>query len=137
MKIAFITDDEKTISQHFGRAAYYLVIEVDDGVEIGREVRNKTSPHFGGLVGGEHHVDPQHDSKDGHGMDAASHKKHEGMAEIINDCDTLVCGGMGRGAYLSMESLGIKPIVTQIKSIDEALQAYLSGELDDETGLLH
>jgi predicted Fe-Mo cluster-binding NifX family protein len=26
MKIAAITDDGKTISQHFGRAAYYMVL---------------------------------------------------------------------------------------------------------------
>ena len=37
MKIAFITDDEKTISQHFGRAPYYLVITVEDGKETNRE----------------------------------------------------------------------------------------------------
>lgn len=137
MKIAFITDDEKTISQHFGRATYYLIVEVIDGVEINRELRKKASPHFGDLVSGEHHHNHQHETKEGHGMDAVSHKKHAGMAEIIKDCDVLICGGMGMGAYMSMESLGIKPIVTQILDIDEALQAFVSGKLQDETDLLH
>jgi predicted Fe-Mo cluster-binding NifX family protein len=31
MKIAAITDDGKTISQHFGRAPYYLVVTVENG----------------------------------------------------------------------------------------------------------
>ena len=31
MKIAATTDDEATISQHFGRAPYYLVTTVENG----------------------------------------------------------------------------------------------------------
>ena len=30
MKIAIITDDGKTISQHFGRANYYAVVTIDN-----------------------------------------------------------------------------------------------------------
>jgi predicted Fe-Mo cluster-binding NifX family protein len=29
MKIAVITDDGKTISQHFGRAPYYMVFSIE------------------------------------------------------------------------------------------------------------
>ena len=35
MKIAFVTDDGQSISAHFGRAAYYLVVDVVDGKETG------------------------------------------------------------------------------------------------------
>ena len=31
MKIAAVTDDGKTISAHFGRARYYVVVTVEDG----------------------------------------------------------------------------------------------------------
>ena len=41
MKIALITDDGKTISQHFGRAPYYLVVTIDEGKVIDRETREK------------------------------------------------------------------------------------------------
>jgi hypothetical protein len=41
MKIAAITDDGQTISQHFGRAAYYLVAIVEDGKVIDRQMRDK------------------------------------------------------------------------------------------------
>ena len=41
MKIAFVTDDGETISQHFGRASKYLVVEVDGGKELLRELRDK------------------------------------------------------------------------------------------------
>lgn len=40
------------------------------------------------------------------------------------DCQYLVVGGMGAGAYESMQHEGIKPIVTDLSSIDEAVQAW-------------
>ena len=35
MKIAAITDDGTTISQHFGRAPYYVVVTVEAGAGTG------------------------------------------------------------------------------------------------------
>jgi len=40
MKIAVISDDGKTISRHFGRAPYYLVLTVEDGKIVAREQRD-------------------------------------------------------------------------------------------------
>lgn len=131
MKIAFITDDGKTISQHFGRAPYYLVIEVEDGEEIGREMRDK--------LGHGHFVaqDTHHEPEGAHGTSAESHTKHVSMAETIRDCEALICGGMGRGAYQSMQAVGITPVVTDEIEIEKALAAYLSGQLVDQTDKLH
>jgi len=131
MKIAFITDDGKTISRHFGRAPYYLVVEIQDGEVLNQEMREKMGhTHFA-------HEDQHHNNSQGSGMDPDSHKKHNSMAEAIQDCDTLICGGMGMGAYQSMQVFGITPIVTDVTDIDEALQAYLSGNLRDQTEKLH
>ena len=41
MKIAAITDDGKTISQHFGRAPYYVVVTVEEGKIANFELRDK------------------------------------------------------------------------------------------------
>jgi len=131
MKIAFITEDGKAISQHFGRAPYYLVIEVDQGVVVNQEMRDKLG-HQQFADEGHHH-----DAEQGSGMDTASHDKHNRMSQAISDCEVLICGGMGMGAYQSMQAFGITPLVTQIQSIDDALQAYLSGDLRDETERLH
>jgi predicted Fe-Mo cluster-binding NifX family protein len=131
MKIAFITDDGKTISQHFGRAPYYLVLEIDQETVVNQEMRDKLG-HQQFTDQGHHHS-----SGEGSGMDSASHDKHNRMSQAIHDCDYLICGGMGMGAYQSMQAFGITPLVTQIQSIEEALQAYLSGDLRDETELLH
>ena len=131
MKIAFITDDGKTISQHFGRAAHYLVVELANSHPINRELRDK--------LGHKQFVKEEEESDHslGSGIDVASHRKHDSMADAIRDCEVLICGGMGRGAYQSMEIFGIKPIVTDIMGIDEALQAYLAGDLKDHIEKLH
>ncbi len=57
MKIAAITDDGKTISQHFGRAAHYLVATVEDGKIVNREMRDK--------LGHAHFANEPHDEEQG------------------------------------------------------------------------
>ncbi len=132
MKIAVITDEGKLISRHFGRAPYYLVCTIEDGRVTAKELRNKM---------GHSHFSDQANSENpngaGHGMDPASHNKHISMAEAISDCSAVLCGGMGMGAYESMRSLNIQPVVTDLSDIDEAIQAYIDGKLVDHRELLH
>lgn len=132
MKIAAITEDGKTISQHFGRAPYYQVLTIEDGKVINKEMREK--------IGHSHFIAQGHSEeahRAGHGMDVASHNKHMSMAEVISDCETLLCGGMGMGAYESMLSLHIQPVVTDVLDIETAVQAYINGKLIDHTERLH
>ncbi len=98
MKIALITDDGKSISQHFGRAPYYLVVTLEDGKEVNRELRPKQG-HNQFLQAGEH---AEHSAGQEHGRDNDSHEKHISMTDTIQDCAALICGGMGYGAYESM-----------------------------------
>ena len=133
MKIAAITDDGRTISQHFGRAPYYLVATVENGTIVNREMRDK--------LGHAHFANESHegDSSTGqpHGFDPAAQSRHARMAEAIADCQALLCGGMGAGAYQSMVERGIKPVVTDVVSIDEAVTAYIEGKIVDRTDRLH
>jgi predicted Fe-Mo cluster-binding NifX family protein len=131
MKIAVITDDGNTISQHFGRAPYYMVFTIEEGKITNREMRNKMGHNqFAGEPHEEHHGAS-------HGQDPASHDKHVQMANSIADCQVLLCGGMGMGAYVSMQQLNIKPIVTDFQEIDAAVQAYIDGKIEDHTEMLH
>ncbi len=132
MKIAVITDDGKTISRHFGRAPYYMVVTIEEGAVASMELRDK--------MGHSHFASQPHTEEAqgaGHGMDAASHSKHISMAEAIADCKVLLCGGMGMGAYESMKRLNIQPVVTDLEEIDAAVQAFIDGKLVDHTELLH
>lgn len=132
MKIALITDDGQTISQHFGRAPYYLVVTIEEGKEVQREMRDKLGHnHFASQEQGEHNPNERH------GFDQGSHDKHTSMAQAIADCEAIICGGMGAGAYESMRQLNIQPVVTDIRVIDEAVQAYVDKKLTDHTELLH
>jgi predicted Fe-Mo cluster-binding NifX family protein len=133
MKIAVITEEGKTISQHFGRAPYYLVLTIEEGKIVDREMREKVGHHHSHAAEQHAHEGEGH----GHGSDSDSHQKHVSMAEAIADCKALICGGMGRGAYESMQALNIQPLVTVIKDIDEAAQAFLDGKLIDHSELLH
>ncbi len=132
MKVAVITDDGETISQHFGRAPYYLVLMIEQGEVVNRELRNKV----GHGQFGEHHLNGEHHGA-GHGSDSASHNRHVSMAEAIQDCEAVICGGMGMGAYESMRSLNITPVVTDLRDIDAAVKAYIDGKLVDHTEKLH
>lgn len=132
MKIAAITDDGKTISQHFGRAGHYLVATIEDGKIVNREMRAKLGHN---QFASEPH--PAEQPGQPHGMDPVSHDKHLRMSESIADCEALLCRGMGMGAYESMKARGIRPIVTDIASIDEAVMAYVEGSIVDQTDLLH
>jgi predicted Fe-Mo cluster-binding NifX family protein len=132
MRIAAITEDGKSISQHFGRAPYYLVVTVENGQIVERELRDK--------LGHTQFANQPHESEGPgqlHGMGSDSHNKHLMMSEAIADCEVLLCGGMGMGAYQSMVARGIKPVVTEIWDIEQAVMAYVEGKIVDRVDWLH
>jgi predicted Fe-Mo cluster-binding NifX family protein len=133
MKIAAITEDGSTISQHFGRAPKYLVLTLENGRIVGREFRDK-------LGHTQLHDSPGHDHHEGqgrHGYGPAAQERHARMSEAIADCEALLCGGMGRGAYESVQQHNIRPVVTDIRNIEEAAMAYASGGIVDHVEKLH
>ena len=132
MKIACITDDGQTISAHFGRARHYAVLTVENDQIVARELRDKLG--HGQFSANEDHG---HEHGAGHGTDPASHDRHTRMADAISDCEAVLCGGMGRGAYMSMQRLGVTPVVTDETDVDRAALAYAAGELADHTEKLH
>jgi predicted Fe-Mo cluster-binding NifX family protein len=134
IKIAAVTDDGITISSHFGRAQFYEVLSVENGVVIKRERRPKAGHHT--LAQEDHHNHTDHHGAS-HGFDAASVNKHNRMAETIKDCQIVLACGMGHGAYQGMLQHNIKPIVTNIRSIDDAVQAVINGTIVDHTEKLH
>jgi len=131
MKIALVSDDESIISQHFGRAPYYVVVTVEDGKIVGRETRAKGGhrtfgPPAQGPAPGERR-----------GYAPGSEEKHKAMADVIADCEALITGGMGWGAYENLKGVGIEPVVTDVADIDEAALAYAEGRLPNLMERLH
>lgn len=135
MKIAAITDDGISISQHFGRAQHYLVVTVVDGEIIEREMRSKLGHHDFVKDGGHDH--DEEDDPRGHGFGKGADSRHAGMIAAITDCDVVLVRGMGRGAYLAIQSANIDAVVTDIANIEQAVEAYLNGTIVNHLERLH
>lgn len=132
MKIAAITDDGATLSQHFGRARHFLVVIVEDGRIVGQELREKAGHHTFAPheATGHSHAGP-------HGFDPASRGRHAQMLVIIADCQVVLAGGMGQGMYQNLQEAGIRPVLTDVADIHEAVRAFLEGRLVERPELAH
>ena len=132
MNIAAVSDDGVTISQHFGPVRFYVVGTVENGQIAGYETRDKMG-HI------QFASQPHEDVADahGHGFGAAAQDRHARMATATADGQVLLVRGMGAGAYQSMAQAGVRPVVTDIPAIDEAVQAYVEGRLVDHVERLY
>ena len=129
MKVAIATDDGRVVSQHFGRATKYAVVTVQDGRIVASELRAKDSNHGGG--------DHTHDATAPGGSRSAEHTgpeaqaRHTSMLSAIADCTCVVAGGIGWGARDQMSAMGITPIVTTLRSVEDAARACANGEIEN------
>lgn len=139
VKIAVVTDDGQTISAHFGRAKYYQFYTLVDGKITAEEQAEKPSHHHGH----DHHdhdqgnVQIQEESgKDqSHNHDDAD--RHASMFAPLKGCQVVLARGMGYGAHNGLNAIGVKPIITDIRLIAEAIKAYADGTIVDHPERLH
>ncbi len=133
MKIAFATDDGQTVSQHYGQAGHYVVLTIEGNQVVAREMRSKErcdhSAH------GHVHVDAQPTLTVQGGGQSRDH--HALMIEAISDCEAAIARGIGRGMYYALPRAGIRPIITDIASIDDAARAYIDGTIVDHPEKVH
>lgn len=127
MKIAIVSDDAKTISTHFGSAQYYLIYTIENGKIARQETRNKP--------GHKHSKGKQ--LEDHRTCNRLSEVRHTNMMGLIMDCDVVLAGGMGGSAYDDLKIRSIQPIITDIREVQPALDAYLNETLIDHLELLH
>lgn len=120
IRVAAVSEDGERISSHFGMAPFYQVFTVNDGQVIAQEQRAK--PHHG--------VHPQgdHSHETGH--------SHQDMFAPVSDCQVLLVGGMGQPAFESAAAAGLEVYLTG-GAIQDALQAYLRGELSSDLRRVH
>lgn len=115
IKIAFPTDDEETISRHFGSARYFQVLTLADGTQIAAERREK---------GGHDHHNHEHG-------------QHNSKFALLHDCQVLIGAGMGQPAYDKLQALGLTVYLTGEKTIAVALAKYHAGKLDNDLRRVH
>lgn len=117
MKIAVASNNGDTVAQHFGRCRRFEVLTIADGRVAARETRDATGPHGSGS--GEH----------GGGCDQA--------IAAVADCDVLIVGGMGGGAFAKCRRAGLEPVLTDARRVDEAAERYVRGDLPNLEDRLH
>ena len=115
MRIAFASEDklgmEGEVSAHFGRCPYYTLLEVEEEVESWKVVDN---PYLGNHVPGK-------------------------VPEFIHSqkADVMIAGGMGPRAIEFFDGYGIEAVTGAFGKIEDALDAYLRGELRGAGGCHH
>jgi predicted Fe-Mo cluster-binding NifX family protein len=132
VKIAVISDDGVTISQHFGRAEMYVVLTIEDGQIVAEESRPKVG-HSAFMT--QPHADL--DAQGRHGFGAGAQSRHQQMAEAIGDCQALIAGGMGWGAQESLQQLSIEVVITDVEDARDAALRHAGGELPNLVERLH
>ena len=105
---------------------------IENNQIVSREKRNKL---WHAQFDGRTH--PECGVPRGHGFDAVSQSYHVQMMGAIADFQVLLARGMGAGAYNSMIAANIRPVITDVETIDDAVSAYLAGILVDHIELLH
>ncbi len=122
LRVAIATEDGATISAHFGRAPFFEVVTIQDGVVRHRERRSKA------FHSGAHHAHSEpHDAS---GL-------HATMIDQIRDCRLVVARGMGAGMYQHLRDERLTPILTAHKTIDEAIRDIIAGTIADHPERVH
>ncbi len=131
MKVAVVTNDAETISQHFGRSRFYKIITIKDEKQFSQEIRPRGTGHYAQGAQNHNHEHSHSDSEGRHGFGPEANDRHASMAREIADCDMLIAGGMGAGAYQSFVNAGLKVILTDKMNIDEAIDLLIKGTLEN------
>ncbi|MDK1010863.1 MAG: NifB/NifX family molybdenum-iron cluster-binding protein [Actinomycetota bacterium] len=116
MKIAFPTRDDQTITGHFGQMKALIIVDVVDGESATRERRDMSA------------------------MPECDEEHRERPAFVVNaikDCDVLIACGIGAPLVQRANAVDVDVILTDIRSIDEALEMYLAGTLVHTPELAH
>jgi predicted Fe-Mo cluster-binding NifX family protein len=132
VKVAVASDDGLTIGQHFGRTSCYVVLTLEGGEIVSSEIRPKPGHH---TFSRQERHGPQ--SQGRHGCDAGAQPRHEAMARVVADCQAVIAGGMGWGAFQGLQACGIEAVVTDAQDLREAVLRYAEGTLPNLVERLH
>lgn len=115
MKIAIASDDKITISHHFGRAQGFSIFEIDKNKILSQEYRANNGKSNGNCGSCNHAM----------------------MIDNIKDCQVVISYGMGKKIYNDLTSNNISAIVTEEKTVKEALEKFMKDDLKNRIDKLH
>lgn len=126
MKIAIASDDDRFVAQHFGRCLGFTVVTLTDGdVQERRWSPQRATHHVLQGSGGQgpHHHDHDHDHDHHHGHGHGGGHSHAGILALLEGCDLVVGGGMGRRIRDDLAAAGMQSVITDIRTVDEVIEA--------------
>ena len=146
MKIAVPSDDQFTISGHFGRTGGFLIFDIENNaIQSVNYLSNHATGHAQGLHLEHHHHDHDHEHEhrhthggghghghgDGHHHHGEGHQAHShaGIFRALEGCSTVIAGGMGRRLLNDFATKNIEAYITREKDARKAVEAYLEGVL--------
>jgi predicted Fe-Mo cluster-binding NifX family protein len=132
VKIAIPTDDGKTVASHFGRAEYFMIVELQDGKEIARRLSENLHSRGHGHHGHhEHHEGYGHGWHHGnHGFGEGHHHGHEDVFASTGEIQAVIAVRIGPHMFEDLKERGIEIyLVRPGTDIDEAISKLASGEL--------
>jgi len=115
-RIAIATDNEKTISSHFGRTRGFLIVDIEDNDIQKVEYRENNFTRHTRAIQGSSRGDTQ-----------------SAVSDALADCEALISGGMGQRIYSYLSQTNIKPYITSEINIEKAIQLYINQVLIDES----
>ncbi len=119
-KLAIPTDDGKTVASHFGRAQYFMLVEIDGDKEISRKLVENL--HARGHHGehGEHH---------GHGGHGNGHG-HDEVFMSTGDIEGVIAVRIGPHMFEDLKARNIRVYLVSVgKSIENAINSFIEGKL--------
>ncbi|PIE98208.1 MAG: iron-molybdenum cofactor biosynthesis protein [Treponema sp.] len=119
MKIAIPSNDNKTISKHFGKSEGFVIAEIKENEVINKEYKKNDFTHH--AKGGNRAHDHEHHEN----------HSHDSILKALEGCSVVIAGGMGRRLYSDFEQNKITVYLTQEDSVDTALNLYIKGTLDN------
>lgn len=129
MRIAVASNDNINVTGHVGRCQGFLIIDVENGEILKKEIRkNSFTDH---VLGGE-----DHSHNGGHGSGHGNNDGHKRLAEGLQDCKYLISHGMGWKLVEDIKSYGIEPLVTSELNAEEAAILLEEGRLKMKDNLI-
>ncbi len=119
MKVFIPSDDEKNIAKHFGRALGFLIVELEEkNIKSKKYIKNDITNH--NHSHGEHsHSSHNHD--------------HSNIFRALEDCNTVIAGGMGRRLYDEFQEKNINVFISTEYNIDNALELFMNNKLENNS----
>lgn len=117
-KVAVATENGKVIAPHFGVAPLFVVYTVRKGKVVDEEFRVNRRDFT-------------------RSVEDTQANCWELLEELLPDVRVVICRGMGENAYVGMLRRDVLPITTDEEQAQEALMAYIKGELKDNPDRVH